>query len=156
MRTARHAPYRRALFVVVLVVLVVAGTTRPARAAPDDAGGWMRPVDGAVVRPFDAPASEYAAGHRGVDFAAAPGTPVRAANDGVVSFAGSVAGTLHVTIAHAGNVRTSYSFLSSVSVRAGERVARGDIVGLSGGVGPDHDGTVLHLGLRIGDRYVDP
>ena len=39
----------------------------------------------------------YAAGHRGVDLAAAPGTPVRAANDGVVSFAGTVAGTLHVT-----------------------------------------------------------
>ena len=99
---------------------------------------------------------EYAAGHRGVDFAVAAGTPVRAANDGVVSFAGSVAGTLHVTVAHAGGLRTSYSFLSSVSVRAGETVARGDVIGTTGGVGGDHDGAVLHLGLRVGDRYVDP
>src|SRR5439155_20875883 len=57
---------------------------------------------------------------------------------------------------HAGNLRTSYSFLSSVSVRAGQSVARGDVVGLSGGVGTDHDSTVLHLGLRVGERYVDP
>ena len=35
-------------------------------------------------------------------------------------------------------------------------MARGDVVGLTGGVGTDHDGRVLHLGLRIGDRYVDP
>src|SRR5215217_692811 len=104
MRTPRRAPHRRVLFVVLAVL---AATARPAYAAPDDAGGWLRPVDGAVVRPFEAPSSEYAAGHRGVDFAVAPGTPVRAANDGVVSFAGSVAGTLHVTIVHAGGLRTS-------------------------------------------------
>ena len=40
-------------------------------AATSRDGGWLRPVDGPVVRPFDAPASEYAAGHRGVDFAVA-------------------------------------------------------------------------------------
>jgi hypothetical protein len=74
----------------------------------------------------------------------------------VVSFAGSVAGSLHVTIAHAGDLRTSSSFLSSVAVRAGQRVARGDIIGATGGVGTGHDGSVFHFGLRIGDRYVDP
>jgi hypothetical protein len=156
MCTPRRAPHGRVLFVVVLALVVLAVTARPAHAAPDDGGGWLRPVDGAVVHPFDAPSSEYAAGHRGVDFAAAPGTPVRAANDGVVSFAGSVAGTLHVTIAHPGGLRTSYSFLASVGVREGQPVSRGDVVGLSGGVGTDHDGHVLHLGLRVGDRYVDP
>ena len=51
-----------------------------------------------------------------------------------------VAGTLHVTIAHAGDLRTSYSFLSSVGVRIGQPVTRGDVVGLTGGVGTDHDG----------------
>ena len=55
-----------------------ATTGRPRRP------GWF---DGAVVRPFEEPASVYGAGHRGADLAAAPGTPVRAANDGVVSFA---------------------------------------------------------------------
>ena len=129
----------------------------PAHAADADAAGaWQRPVDGAVVRPFEQPSSVYGPGHRGADLAAAPGTPVRAANDGVVTFAGDVAGTRHVTVAHEGDLRTSYSFLSDISVRAGQRVARGDVLGTSGGTNDDHDGTVLHLGLRVGDRYADP
>lgn len=154
---------RRALAVAVITSVAVAITARPAHTAEgaDDGGGWLRPVDGAVVHPFEEPATVYAAGHRGADLAAAPGTPVRAANDGVVSFAGSVAGTLHVTVAHAGGLRTSSSFLATVSVRTGQPVARGDVLGTTGGTGPDHDGpdhdgTVLHFGLRVGDRYVDP
>ncbi len=166
MRSPRHvvtrrAPRRRAFFVVLSTVVastvaVLGLTARPAGAAAEPAGGWLRPVAGPVVRPFDAPASEYEAGHRGVDFGVAAGAPVHATNDGVVSFAGSVAGTLHVTVSHEGGLRTSYSFLSSVAVRAGQTVARGEVVGSTGGVGSDHDGTVLHLGLRIGERYVDP
>jgi Peptidase family M23 len=170
-RRARPGSHLFVRFVVIAVAIVVAvalvsssaAATPRARAAPTDGGGggWVRPVDGAVVRPFEQPASVYGVGHRGVDLAAAPGTPVRAANDGVVSFAGTVAGTLHVTITHAGNLRTSYSFLSAVSVRTGQVVARGDIVGAAGGAGaepgdPHHGAGMLHFGLRIGDRYVDP
>jgi hypothetical protein len=148
---------RHALAVVLITSVAVAVTARPAHSADtEEEVGWMRPVDGAVVHPFEEPASVYGPGHRGADLAAPPGTPVRAANDGVVSFAGSVADTLHVTVAHAGGLRTSYSFLAGVAVRAGQEVARGDVVGTAGGTGPDHDGTVLHLGLRVGDRYVDP
>jgi len=151
----RPGVLRRAL-IVASVLCVVVGASPAVAAAPVGGSGWLRPVDGPVVRPFVAPASVYGAGHRGADLAASPGTPVRAANDGVVSFAGSVAGSLHVTVAHSGGLRTSYSFLATVSVRAGQVVARGDVVGTTGGGGPDHDRGVLHLGLRIGDRYVDP
>ncbi len=159
----RARPRARACVIVLLatvavVVIAALAPGRAAHAAEDDevSVGWLRPVDGPVVHPFEQPASVYAAGHRGADLGAAPGTPVRAANDGVVSFAGTVAGTLHVTVAHAGGLRTSYSFLSTVSVRTGQTVARGDVVGTTGGVGPEHDGSVLHFGLRVGDRYVDP
>ena len=55
-----------------------------------------------------------------------------------VTFAGAVAGTLHVTLAHGGGLRTSYSFLQSVAVRDGQDVARGDVVGTSGGANDDH------------------
>ena len=116
---------------------------------------WLRPVPGALARPFVAPVSRYGAGHRGADLVAALGTPVRAANAGEVSFAGSVAGSLHVVIAHAGNLRTSYSFLAAVGVRRGQRVARGDVVGTTGGGVDEHTG-LFHFGLRVGDRYVDP
>jgi len=148
-----------------VLVLIALSAPSSALGTSDGAGadstasnpsGWRRPVDGAVVRPFEEPRSAYGPGHRGVDLAAAPGTAVRAANDGIVSFAGQVGGTVHVTVTHAGNLRTSYSFLSSVAVRVGQGVARGEVVGTTGGSGPDHDGHVLHFGLRIGDRYVDP
>jgi hypothetical protein len=157
-----HACREAALCLVVCLAatsFVVARESDWARAAPappPTCAGWLPPVDGAVVRPFQAPAFAYGPGHRGIDVAAAPGTPVRAAGDGVVSFAGSVAGSLHVVVAHDGDLRTTYAFLAGANVRTGERVARGQIVGVVGGAGPEHDPGALHFGLRLGDRYLDP
>jgi murein DD-endopeptidase MepM/ murein hydrolase activator NlpD len=136
--------------VLALALLVVFGA--PAHA---DAG-WVRPVSGAVARPFEPPKTRYGPGHLGVDFRVAPGTSVRAANDGTVTFAGDVAHTLHVVVLHDNGWRTSYSFLASLAVHAHQRVHAGQIVGTSGGTGEQHDGSVLHLGLRIDGQYVDP
>ncbi len=149
---------RRALVSgAVVTTLVMCASSLPAAASGPSTPEWTRPVDGAVVQPFGAPASPYAPGHRGVDLAAAPGTPVRAAGDGVVTFAGAVAGTLHVVVAHgSSNLRTSYSFLERVDVRVGQHVDRGFIVGLAGGTGPGHPVGELHFALRVGERYVDP
>jgi hypothetical protein len=144
----------------LVVPLVVAAAAVPAAGSPSSPppSGWVRPVDGRVVRPFEAPAGPYAAGHRGTDLAAEPGTPVHAAGDGTVVFAGRIAGALHVTVLHERGMRTSYSFLDDVSVREGSAVERGDVLGIAGGSDPatDHDGTVVHFGLRLGVRYVDP
>ncbi|HEX5096312.1 MAG TPA: peptidoglycan DD-metalloendopeptidase family protein, partial [Acidimicrobiia bacterium] len=137
---------------LVLVLLFLAPPP-PAGAAET---AWVKPVDGRVVRPFDPPKSRFGAGHLGVDFAAAPGTPVRSAGPGTVTFAGTVAGALHVVVAHAGGLRTSYSFLATTSVRRGQEVRAGAVVGTSGGTGTNHDGAVVHLGLRAGETYVDP
>ena len=139
--------------------LLVGRDTSAAGAAPPEPGGcgmWLPPVDGPVVRAFQAPAFAYGPGHRGVDFATAPGTPVRTSGDGVVVFAGSVAGSLHVVVGHDGNLRTTYAFLAGIGVRAGDRVARGQVVGTAGSTGPEHDIGGLHFGVRLGDRYVDP
>jgi murein DD-endopeptidase MepM/ murein hydrolase activator NlpD len=65
-----------------------------------------------------------------------------------VSFAGAVAGSLHVTIAHPDGIRTSYSYLATIAVSAGAEVARGQVVGTSG--------ARLHVGARRGDVYIDP
>ena len=127
----------------------------PARAAED--GGWRMPVSGAVARPFDASASDYGPGHRGVDLVAAPGAAVVAAGPGTVTFAGPVAGALHVVVLHRGGVRTSYSFLLDLAVSAGDVVAGGTVVGRAGGPDPDGDHVgVVHFGVRLGERYVDP
>src|SRR6476620_4179993 len=85
-------------------LLVVIPLDRAVAADPGIAPPWVRPVDGPLARGFVAPVSRYGAGHRGADLVAPAGTPVRAANAGVVSFAGSVAGSLHVVVAHAGGL----------------------------------------------------
>lgn len=134
------------------------GVAVPGVAVPGIEGhpAWVRPVEGPVVEAFDAPTRAYGPGHRGVDFAAPPGTPVRAAGSGTVAFAGAVAGSLHVVVAHEGGLRTSYSFLERVLISTGRRVDAGQVVGLAGGSGSGHAPGVLHFGLRAGDRYVDP
>jgi murein DD-endopeptidase MepM/ murein hydrolase activator NlpD len=136
-----------ALFVSSLIVATPASATSPR---------WVRPVPGPVVRTFAPPRSHFGPGHRGVDFAAASGTPVCAVGPGLVTFAGVIAGAGYVVVAHVGGLRTSYAFLSSISVRRGETVDAGAIVGRSGGRGEHHDGNALHLGVRADDRYVDP
>ena len=114
------------------------------------------PVDGPVDRPFDPPARPWGPGHRGVDYRVPPGTPVRSAADGVVGFAGRIAGGSHVAVDHAGGVRTSYAYLARVEVSRGQSVRRGDVVGRSGGSGPGHGPDVVHFGVRREGRYVDP
>ena len=154
-RLARRA--RSALPLALLAFTLGATVAAPLPTASAGGGSeWLKPVQGAVVRSYKEPIARYAAGHRGVDFAAAPGTQVRAANDGRVTFAGTVAGAQHVVIAHDGGVRTSYSFLAGIDVRGGESVQRGQVIGTAGGTGESHGPGVLHLGARIGDRYIDP
>lgn len=118
---------------------------------------WAAPLPGAAVtRPFDALPSRYAAGHRGVDLAGAPGAPVLSAGDGVVVFAGMVAGRPVVSVDHAGGLRTTYEPVQP-SVGAGQVVARGSPLGM---LAPGHvgcpAGACLHWGLRRGEDYLDP
>jgi murein DD-endopeptidase MepM/ murein hydrolase activator NlpD len=145
---------RSVLAVVTFAVSALVLAPAPAEAA--GFGTWLRPVAGRVVRPFHAPVSRYGAGHLGVDLFAVPGTPVRAAATGTVVFAGPVGSSRHVVVRHAGGLRTSYSFLASIRVRAGEVVRRGAVVGTAGGRGERHETGVLHFGLRVGDVFVDP
>jgi murein DD-endopeptidase MepM/ murein hydrolase activator NlpD len=126
-----------------------------AQAAPAY-GSYSWPVHGEVIRPFDPPDTPFGSGHRGIDIAAPLGTPVGAAADGVVAFAGPVAGGLFVSVDHPDGVRTTYSWLGSLLVRRGDRVGRGHVLGTSGrghvGLEPPH----LHFGARVGDVYIDP
>ncbi len=157
-RTLRASRVSRAVAVASALIAQVLAAPLVAAAAEPRAGdtSWTRPVDGEIVATFEAPRSVYGPGHRGVDFAARPGTPVRAAGDGVVSFAGSVAGSVHVVIAHRGGLRTSYSFLALPAVRTGERVERGQVIGTTGGAGDRHSVGSMHFGARLGEQYIDP
>ncbi len=117
-------------------------------AAQTSPVGYTPPVPGPVIDPFRPPSHPYGPGNRGVDYATEPGAPVRAAGSGEVVFAGQVGGELHVVVLHPDGLRTSYSFLASITVRRGQRVERGDVVGTSG--------PSVHFGVRSGDTYLDP
>ena len=150
---------RRLLVVLaVAVCLVVPGTAVAEPGTPVVSALWGLPLAGppSVTRPFDAPPHPYAAGHRGVDLGSAPGSPVLAAGDGVVSFAGMVAGRPVVSVDHAGGLRTTYEPVDP-SVGAGTAVARGSPIGV---LATGHAGcpaaACLHWGLRRGGTYLDP
>ena len=140
----RHVPS----FLATLAVLTATLVATAPHAAAQEPVEYRPPVDAPVVDPFRPPASTYGPGNRGLTYDLAPATPVQASAPGEVVFAGPVAGTLAVTILHADGLRTSYSFLESVAVLRGQRVATGDIVG-TGGLG-------FHFGVRDGSSYLDP
>ena len=119
-------------------------------------GTYAWPVTGPVIRPFEPPPSPYSQGHRGIDIAAPFGSVLRAANDGVVAFAGWVGGSLFISIDHPDGVRTTYSWLSSVDVSRGQSVAKGEVIGRTGHGHPDVAQPHLHFGARIGTTYIDP
>lgn len=152
--------------VVWLALLPLIGSpTAPARAAPVvppggssgptlPVGGWPLAGVPEVRRGFEPPEQRWGAGHRGVDLAAAPGQVVLAAADGVVGFAGQVAGAGVVTVVH-GAVRTTYTPVTA-TVRAGQPVTRGQPIGtVLAGHCADAPGC-LHWGLLRGEEYLDP
>ena len=115
-----------------------------------------RPV---VVNRFAAPAGPYAAGHRGVDLAAAVGEVVRSPTDGTVAFAGVVAGRHVLVITHAGGLRSTLEPVTA-SVPVGTAVDTGSAVGTVDSVGtvPGHCAptTCVHWGVLRGPTYLDP
>ena len=142
----------------VAMVAVVSASVARADASPSLRPGATHavPLYGQLVRPYDAPKDPYAPGHRGVDIAAAAGTPVRASADGVVSFAGNVAGNLTATIDHGGGLKTTYSYLGSIAAKRGQQVLRGDVLGAVGTGQPESNVPHVHLSARRDDVYFDP
>ena len=108
-----------------------------------------------VLRPFRPPATPYGPGHLGVDLGATDGEPVRAAADGTVSFAGSVAGRGVVVLRHADGIRTEYEPVRPL-VAAGGEVRAGQVVGRVAGRHPGCPGRCLQWGARRGSTYLDP
>lgn len=136
-----------ALCALAIAITALAVAPSGAGAGPADAE-HTPPVDAPVLDPFRPPEHAYGPGNRGLQYATEPGTEVRASADGTVTFAGSVAGSRHVTVLHRGGLRTSYSFLDRIDVVVGQHVRQGDLLGTTAGR--------LHLGARVGDAYLDP
>lgn len=109
-----------------------------------------------ILDDFDDPGKPWLAGHRGVDLAAAPGTPVLAPADATVRFSGMVAGKNVVSLSLGGDLVTTFEPATGVEP-VGAAVRRGQVIAHVDG-GSDHCADqCLHWGLRRGKKtYLDP
>ena len=96
--------------------------------------------------------------HKGVDYAAARGTPVRASGDGKISFAGRKGGYGRlVVISHGGRYTTAYGHLHRYAkgARSGRKVKQGQIIGYVGSSGLA-TGPHLHYEFRVNGVHRNP
>ena len=102
------------------------------------------------------PFNGRAALHSGIDFKGAMGSPIFAAAEGRVTFAGRKGGYGNaVEVTHSNGLLTRYAHLSRIDVRPGQMVAAGATLGGLGSTGRS-TGPHLHFEVRINDRAVNP
>jgi murein DD-endopeptidase MepM/ murein hydrolase activator NlpD len=96
--------------------------------------------------------------HKGIDFAAPVGTPIRSVGDGVIDFAGNQGGYGNmIVVQHGGHYSTAYAHMSSLAsgMRKGAKVSRGDVIGYVGTTGWS-TGPHLHYEFRVSNEARNP
>ncbi len=117
---------------------------QPAAKPVDDPTKLSKPVAGNIIRPFDG---------QGIDYGAAVGTTVTAAADGTVANVLSTQdGAKIILMRHPDNLYTVYSNVTNVALRKGNKIKRGDTLGIVAGGNP----PFLHFEVRKGTEAVDP
>jgi murein DD-endopeptidase MepM/ murein hydrolase activator NlpD len=132
----------------------------PAAASARTDSGWQVslqwPAQGTITSPFGPDGGRW---HPGLDIGILQSLDVRAADDGVVVLAGFMQGYdgygAIVAVQHRYGYSTLYAHLSQPLVRPGERVSRGELIGIAGCTGWC-TGTHLHFELRYRGLPVDP
>ena len=117
------------------------------------------PVAGRVTSCFgwrEHPISRQADFHKGVDIAAAQGTPVRAVLPGVVEQVGyNDSYGNYLVIRHSERLRTTYNHCSEILAEEGEQLSRGDRIALVGSTGIS-TGPHLHFEIEVQGKKADP
>jgi murein DD-endopeptidase MepM/ murein hydrolase activator NlpD len=129
-----------------------AETPRPASPAGN---GFAWPLEGRIIESYGT--GPNGTHNDGINIAATPGEPVRAAQAGVVAYAGNELrgyGNL-VLIKHRGGYMTAYAHNSKLLVKRGDVVKRGQEIAKAGATGTV-DSPQLHFEIREGARAVDP
>lgn len=152
--------------------LARAPSTVPSRSGPGSgpAPDYALPVPGAVgdsaaellaqgllLRGFVDPGPRWGAGHRGVDLAAAAGSPVVAPGGGTVTFVGVVVDRPLVVVTHRGGLRSTLEPVVS-DLTVGSQVSTGEVIGSVAAEASTHCAptSCLHWGVRVGEEYIDP
>jgi murein DD-endopeptidase MepM/ murein hydrolase activator NlpD len=153
----KNLTFRRKFGVLAIATVITAGLLQPNPAHGVKQWDWpMKPAR--LSSGFDRPPQNWLPGHRGVDLIGQRGDKVLAAGNGVITFAGLIAGKGVVVIKH-GKLRTTYEPVTA-SVTVGSRVRVGDVIGtLSAGESHCSSKTTvscLHWGLLRGEKYLNP
>jgi murein DD-endopeptidase MepM/ murein hydrolase activator NlpD len=102
------------------------------------------------------PISRKLKGHTGIDLSASVGTPVRAAANGIVYRASPYHGYgNYINIKHTPGISTAYAHLSRISVRSGQHVQQGQIIGYVGNTGRS-TGNHLHYEVLSNGHPINP
>ena len=125
----------------------------------EERSGLMRPVPGPTSSKFGMrrhPILGYRRMHSGLDYRARHGTPIRAVTDGQVVGAGRMGGCgIAVRLKHSGSLQTRYCHMSRMSVRRGQTVRRGQVIGYVGSTGLS-TGPHLHYEMYRNGRAINP
>ena len=117
------------------------------------------PVAGHITSTFGMrrhPILGYMRMHKGLDIGAAYGSPIHAAADGVVSFAGRNGGYGNfVRLKHSGGLGSGYGHMSRIAVHAGEHVHAGEVIGYVGSTGLS-TGPHVHYEVTKNGRAINP
>ncbi|MCL2076161.1 MAG: M23 family metallopeptidase [Betaproteobacteria bacterium] len=96
--------------------------------------------------------------HKGIDYGAPTGTPIRATGDGIVQFIGVRGGYGNlIVLSHRGQYQTAYAHMSRFanSLKKGSRVTQGETIGYVGSTGWT-TGPHLHYEFRVRGQHVNP
>jgi murein DD-endopeptidase MepM/ murein hydrolase activator NlpD len=119
----------------------------------------ITPVRGILTSGFGYRADPMTHGrgnHQGIDIAASYGQPVHASGDGLVLQAGDQGGYgKAVFLAHGYGLTSRYGHMSAITVRPGQRVKRGDVIGRVGSTGRS-TGPHLHYEVRVDGEPLNP
>ena len=119
--------------------------------------GW--PVAGTISSPYgyrNHPVREERRFHTGVDISVPPGSEVKATADGIVSFAGWTENSgIVVVVEHGHGFSTAYAHNRKALARVGQRIARGDVISMSGSTGLS-TGPHVHYEIWRDGRHADP
>jgi murein DD-endopeptidase MepM/ murein hydrolase activator NlpD len=122
-------------------------------------GTMGMPVAGRITSSFGLrmhPLLGFMRMHKGLDIGAPHGAPIYAAIDGVVQFAGRSGGYGNfVKLRHGGSIESGYGHMSRIAVRAGQQVARGQVIGYVGSTGRS-TGPHLHWEVWKNGAPVNP
>ena len=122
-------------------------------------GQMKMPVAGHLTSSFGMryhPILGYSRMHQGIDYGAPMGSPIVAATDGIVNFAGWHGGHGNfVQIRHAGGLGTGYAHMSRIIARAGQHVNAGQLIGYVGSTGLS-TGPHLHFEVYRNNVAVNP